>query len=81
MKRYLKAEKKQEEPMNSSKSLTDTDTSDDTEVDPKLRTSVEEKGVQHYPRISHCNLHSTQPFKGTSKSDGRAWTATLKSKD
>ena len=37
------AEKKQEEPTNSSKSLTYSDTSDDTEVNPRLRTSVEEK--------------------------------------
>ena len=37
------AEKKQEEPTNSSKSLTDSDTSDDTEVDPRLRTSLEER--------------------------------------
>ena len=41
MKRYLMAEKKQEEPTNSSKSLTDSDTSDDNEVNPRLRTSVE----------------------------------------
>ena len=37
------AEKKQEEPTNSSKSLTDSETSDDTEVNPRLRTSVEER--------------------------------------
>ena len=43
MKRYLMAEKKQEEPTNSSKSLTDSDTSDDTKVNPRLRTSVEER--------------------------------------
>ena len=43
MKRYLIAEKKQEEPTNSSKSPTDSHTSDDTEVDPRLRTSVEER--------------------------------------
>ena len=43
VKRYLMAEKKQEEPTDSSKSLTDSDTSDDTEVNPRLRTSVEER--------------------------------------
>ena len=43
MKRYLMAEKKQEEPTNSSKSLTDSDTSDDTEVNPRFKTSVEER--------------------------------------
>ena len=63
------AEKKQEEPTNTSKSLTDSDTSDDTKVNPRLRTSIEERD----PRISHCNLHS--------KSDGRVWTPTPKSKD
>ena len=43
------AEKKQEEPRNSSKSLTDSDTSDDTEVDPRLRTSVEEREYDTIP--------------------------------
>ena len=43
MKRYLMAEKKQKEPTNSSKSLTDSDTSDDTEVNPRFKTSVEER--------------------------------------
>ena len=37
------AEKKQEEPANQSKSLTDSDTSDDTEVNPRFKTSVEER--------------------------------------
>ena len=36
------AEKTQEEPANQSKSLTDSDTSDDTEVNPRFKTSVEE---------------------------------------
>ena len=49
MKRYLMAEKKQEEPTNSSKSLTDSDTSDDTEVNPRLRTSVEEREYDTIP--------------------------------
>ena len=43
------AEKKQEEPANSSKSLTDSDTSDDTEVNPRLRTSVEEREYDTIP--------------------------------
>ena len=43
MKRSLMAEKKQEEPTNQSKSLTDSDTSDDTEVNPRFKTSVEER--------------------------------------
>ena len=51
------AEKTQEEPTNQSKSLTDSDTSDDTEVTPRFKTSVEER--QYHPRISYSNLHST----------------------
>ena len=43
------AEKKQEEPTNSSKSLTDSDTSDDTEVNPRIRTSVEEREYNTIP--------------------------------
>ena len=42
-KRSLMAEKKQEEPANQSKSLTDSDTSDDTEVNPRFKTSAEER--------------------------------------
>ena len=49
MKRYLMAEKKQEELTNSSKSLTHSDTSDDTEVNPRLRTSVEEREYNTIP--------------------------------
>ena len=37
------AEKKQEESTNSSKFLTKSDTSDDTDLNPRLRTSVEER--------------------------------------
>ena len=63
VKRYLMAEKKQEEPTNSSKSLTDSDTSDDTEVDPRLRTSVEEREYNTIPGsaiATHIALsHST----------------------
>ena len=48
-KRSLMAEKKQEEPANQSKSLTDSDTSDDTEVNPRFRTSVEEREYNTIP--------------------------------
>ena len=41
--RSLAAEKTQEEPANQSKSLTDSDTSDDTEVNPRFKTSVKER--------------------------------------
>ena len=49
MKRYLMAEKKQEEPTNSSKSLTDSDTLDDIEVNPRFKTSVEEREYNTMP--------------------------------
>ena len=37
------AEKTQEKPANQSKSLTDNDMSDDTKVNPRFKTSVEER--------------------------------------
>ena len=43
------AERKQEEPTNSSKSLTDSDTLDDTEVNPRLRMSIEEREYDTIP--------------------------------
>ena len=43
------AEKKQEEPTNLSKSVTDSDTSGDTEVNPGLGTSVEEREYNIIP--------------------------------
>ena len=46
------AEKKQEEPTNQSKSLTDSDTSDDTEVNPRFKTSVEEREYDTIPGSS-----------------------------
>ena len=42
------AEKK-EEPANQSKSLTDSDTSDDTKVNPRFETSVEERQYNTIP--------------------------------
>ena len=42
-KKSLMAEKTQEEPANQSNSLTDSDTSDDTEVNPTFKTSVKER--------------------------------------
>ena len=42
-KRSLMAEKTQEEPANQSKSLTDSDTSDDTKVNLIFKTSIEER--------------------------------------
>ena len=43
------AEKKPEELANQSKSLTDSDMSDDTEVNPRLKTSVEERECNTIP--------------------------------
>ena len=48
-KRSLMAEKIQEEPANQSKSLTDSNTSDDTEVNPRFKTSVEERQYNTIP--------------------------------
>ena len=49
MKRSLMTEKKQEEPTKQSKSLTDSDTSDDAEVNPRFKTSVEEREYDTIP--------------------------------
>ena len=43
------AEKTQEEPANQSKPLTDSDTSDDTQVNPRFKTSVEERQYNTIP--------------------------------
>ena len=40
---------KKEEPANQSKSLTDSDTSDDTKVNPRFKTSVEERQYNTIP--------------------------------
>ena len=43
------AEKKQEEPANQSKSLTDSDTCDNIEVNPRFKNSVEEREYNTIP--------------------------------
>ena len=43
------AEETQEKPANQSKSLTDNDTSYDTEVNPRFKTSVEERQYNNIP--------------------------------
>ena len=48
-KRSLMAEKTQEEPANQSKSLIDSDTSYDTKVNPRFKTSVEERQYNTIP--------------------------------
>ena len=45
----LMTEKTQEEPTNQSKPLTDSNTSDDTEVNPRFRTSVKERQYNTIP--------------------------------
>ena len=42
-------EKTQEEPANQSKSLTDSNNSDDTEVNPRFKTSVEKRQYNTIP--------------------------------
>ena len=41
--------KKREEPVSQSKSLTDSDSSDDNEVNPRFKTSVEERQYNTIP--------------------------------
>ena len=48
-KKSLMAKKTQEDPANQSKSLTDSDTSDDTEVNPRFKTSVKERQYNTIP--------------------------------
>ena len=43
------AEKTQDEPANQNKSLTDSDTFDDTEVNPRFKTSVKERQYNTTP--------------------------------
>ena len=45
----LMAEKTQEDLASQSKSLTDSDTSDDTEVNPRFKTSVKERQYNTIP--------------------------------
>ena len=46
------AEKTQEEPANQSKSLIDSNTSDDTEVNPRFKTSVKERQYNTIPGLA-----------------------------
>ena len=56
-KRSLMAEKTQEEPANKSKSLTDSNTSDDIEVNPRFKTSIEERQYKTIPgSVTHIAL-------------------------
>ena len=60
------AEKTQEEPANQSKPLTDSNTSNDTEVNPRCKTSVEQRGYNTIPgsatatriALSHSRAHA-----------------------
>ena len=44
--------KKKEEPASQSKSLTDSDSSDDNEVNPRFKTSVEERQYNTIPGLA-----------------------------
>ena len=68
------AEKTQEEPANQSKSLTDSDTSDDTEVNPRFKTSVKERQYNTIPgsvtathiALSHSRAQANPTVEGGS---------------
>ena len=64
-------EKTQEEPANHSKSLADSDTSDDTKVNPRFKTSVEERQYNTIPgsvTATHIALsHSTAQTNPTAE--------------
>ena len=49
--RSLMAEKK-EEPVSQSKSLTDSDSSDDNKINPRFKTSVEERQYNTIPGLA-----------------------------
>ena len=65
------AEKTQEEPANQSKSFADSDPSDDTEVNPRFKTSVEEREYNTIPgsatatriAISHSRAQANQTIE------------------
>ena len=69
------AEKK-EEPSNQSKSLTDSDSSDDNEVNPRFKTSVEERQYNTIPGSATATRIAPSY---SSKSKCRKRTTTLES--
>ena len=68
--RSLMAEKK-EEPVSQSKSLTDSDSSDDNEVNPRFKTSVEERQFNTIPgsaiatciALSYSRAQANPPYQ------------------
>ena len=57
------AEKTKEEPANQSKSLTDSNISDDTQVNPRFKTPVEERQYNTIPgsvTVTHIALTYSQ---------------------
>ena len=76
------AEKKQEEPTNQSKSLTDSDTSDDTEINPKFKTSVEEREYNTIPESATATQialsHSRAQANLTVESGPLCWKVKVK---
>ena len=61
------AEKK-EEPVSQSKSLSDSDSSNDNETNPRFKTSVEERRYNTIPGLAIAT-RSTKLFKGTRESN------------
>ena len=62
------AEGKDKKPTNLNKQLSDSDTSDDEPINPKLKSSVEERDYRWYnTRLNTSHSSSSQSFACTSK--------------
>ena len=70
---------KREEPANQSKSLTDSNSSDDIEVNPRFKTSVEERQYNTIPGSVTATCITLSHCKGASESNCRARTTTSES--
>ena len=66
------AEKKLEISTNSNKSLMDSDTSDDSDINPGLKMMVQ-KGIGYCSVISYHNAYHTYTLNNTGQSHSRAW--------
>ena len=70
------AEKTQKEPANQSKSLTDSDTSDDTKVNPRFKTSVKERQYNTIPgsvTATHVALSHSRAQANPTVEQGPPW--------
>ena len=61
------AEGKDEKPTNSNNQLSDSDTSDDEPINPKLKTSVEERHYGTIPGSALATQAALKSFMGTGK--------------